>query len=124
MRQPPYAKAIKLAAPSTWSRFEGMSPDGHNTTFWVAAGSDAWGWARRQKDRRLVTLLPPDEEPENLDWSLLRGHPPVLVKITGEIDPEVTDRLAAAILRDGGGYVLVLPHDGECVRYTVEEPTA
>lgn len=121
MRAPPYAKAIKakLAEPETWGSYCGTSPDGRHLTFFVAAGSDAWGWVHSRLDRFFTTLLPPGEDPDLFDWSVLKDHPPVLIVATSELDPAIVDSLATALVRDGAERVLVL--DRRLTRYTIGE---
>ncbi len=109
-RLPPYGARLReiLAAPSTWPRFSGTSPDGRHLTLWVIYGADAWSTARRwaAEDRRLFVVLPPDEAPSLFDWSILAGHSPVLLHRCGIASREALMALAAAMLRDGVERVL------------------
>jgi len=119
-RLPPYAKRLReaLAAPATWSTFAGTSPDGRNVSIWALAGSNAWAVASEYvRGRYLFLACPPDAAPETLDWRLLRGHDPVLLRQCGQLDGDTLKRLVLALLHDGAERVLYLPEDGRVRRY-------
>jgi hypothetical protein len=67
----------------------------------------------------LFVLAPPGEDPAQFDWTLLRGHPPVLVRPCGDLTHGETAQLVATLLRDGVGRVLLM--DGELRRYQAGE---
>ncbi len=76
----------------------------------VTAGPDAWAIARDYLAVGAPILVaPPGDDPAGYDWQLLRGHPPVLLRLCGDLGSAEVGRLAAAILHDAGGRVLVLP---------------
>lgn len=106
-RRPPYAArlAAALADPGSWPDRPGTSADGTALTIWVLCGPDAWDVARAYVDAgALFALSPPGEDPATFDWTDLAGHPPILIR--GQLSAAELGRLAAAILRDGGGRIL------------------
>jgi hypothetical protein len=120
-RLPPYGAALRrvLASPASWAGRPGTSADGRHPTLWVLAGPDAWEtayqWTHPQMTGGLdpvppplFVLAPPAEAPGDFDWSLLRGHPPALVRPCGDLTHGATSQLVAALLRDGAGRVLVM----------------
>ncbi len=109
--------AARLADRATWAQWAGTSPDGNAITIWIAAGSGAaWEWARTEAEKRLLLVAPADRDPGMLDWTLLAPHAPAIV-IPFDFTPATfLDRLAAAILRDGSRYILVLLESG-LIRY-------
>lgn len=118
---PPYTRQLRarLASTAERRRVYGTSANGERVTFWVAVGADAWQWMR-ERPHFLATLLPPGENPEDFNWDALRGHPPVLIVVAGAAAPEIPERLAVSVLRDGGERVLIHLPSGDIVRYVVE----
>lgn len=130
MRCPPYGRVLaeRLSDPHTWPRYWGTSPDGQHVSLWVLTGQGAWSTARswladRPLARRLFLISPPDTDPAEYDWSILTGHPPILVCTCGRNDPARLERLCCALLRDGCKRVLV-PASAGLVRYVVHEEAA
>ena len=120
LKLPPYAKRLRevLTAPGTWPTFAGTSPDGRNISIWVLAGSNTWNVAGEYaRGRYLFLACPPDTDPEALDWRLLRGRDPVLLRQCGQLDGDTLKRLMLALLRDGAERVLYLPENGQVRRY-------
>ncbi|WP_018882347.1 MULTISPECIES: hypothetical protein [unclassified Thioalkalivibrio] len=74
-------------------------------TVWIAAGPNAWKWAR-QRPSHVVLVAPPEEDPAALDWRMCRGHDPVLVILTGPTEGAKVRELIGALLRDGVERVL------------------
>lgn len=98
---PPYAKEI-LAARRTGNlqgRW-GASPDGLSVPVTLCVGENAWIAARQWSGHRLITLLPPGEDPAAFDWSCLRGADPVLLWRCGQVTDDVR-ALMKAVMRDG-----------------------
>lgn len=120
-RIPPYARQLRarLASAAERKRAYGTSANGERVTFWVAAGADAWQWVR-ERPHFLATLLPSGEVPEVFDWSICHGQPPTLVVVVGTLPPDIPQRLAVAILRDGGERVIVYFPNGQSMRFVVE----
>lgn len=107
-RLPPYAKAIITARRTgrlhgRW----GASPDGRSAPVTLCVGEHAWTTARQWSGHRLITLLPPGEDPAGFDWSCLRDTNPVLLWRCGTVTDDV-QQLLRAIMRDGVGRVLDL----------------
>lgn len=108
-RLPPYAHEILSARQAgdfrgTW----GASADGCTPTITLCVGHDAWYAARDWAGRRLITLLPPGEDPEQFDWRCIAGADPLLLWRCGPVDGEVLVALLKAIMRDGTDRVLDL----------------
>lgn len=114
---PPYAKQLRtrLQNPELWQKCVGTSADGRHVTLFLICGPDAWNVARNWISRRLLVVLPPDARPERFDWSVLSGHPPVLIHRAGHVHPDIIERIAAAALRDGVERLFLLGSDG--IRY-------
>jgi len=107
---PPFARELgeRLQDRASWPKWAGTSPDGANVAIWVLVGADAWSVARQWRDSRLITLLPPGENPSGYDWRRSAGNDPVLIVPCGAVsDAEIHD-LAAALLRDGARRALDL----------------
>lgn len=107
-RLPPYAKDI-LAARHTGNlrgRW-GVSPDGRSAPVTLCVGEHAWTAARQWSGHRLITLLPPGEDPASFDWACLRGSDPVLLWRCGTVTDDV-QALMRAVMRDGTDRVLDL----------------
>lgn len=120
LKRPPYARRLRevLTAPGTWPTFAGTSTDGRNVSIWVLAGADAWNVAREYaRGRYLFLACPPDADPEALDWRLLAGHDPVLLRQCGQLAGDTLKRLVLALLRGGTERVLYLPENGQVRRY-------
>jgi len=109
-RLPPFGRHLHdvLAAPETWPRYAGTSPDGQHLTIWISIGPDSWAWARERQGRFLVLVVPPGDDPSVYDWSLLAGgaHDPILIVRAGDVSPQVIRALAEALILDGVGRVL------------------
>lgn len=119
---PPYAREIAAAlASSNLSNYWGTSADGKNPALWLLVGSLAWRQARTWHGTRLVTLLPPDNDPESLNWAVLAGHDPVLLLRCGEVAGDSVRHLLAAVMRDGTQRVLDVLTGA---RYVCEEVAA
>jgi hypothetical protein len=129
-RRPPYAARLAaiLAHPETWPGRPGTSADGRHLTLWVLAGPDAWEvadlWGHPDAaPAPLFVLAPAEEAPAGFDWSVLRGHPPVLVRPCGDLSQGEVAALVGALVADGCERVLVLGDRGmrlfqaEGVRY-------
>ena len=83
----------------------GTSADARAVTLWVVAGPDAWDMvARRPK----WLALPCDgrSDPFIYDWSIVRGHAPVLLVRAGKCEGDMILRLVQALLRDGAERVI------------------
>ncbi len=106
-RRPPYARelAAALAAGRHQGRV-GASIDGTAATLWVVAGSDAWAAAAAHRDRALLLVAPPGEDPAAYDWAQLVGHDPIVIHRAGDIDGAAVHALAAAMMVDGVDVVL------------------
>ena len=118
--QPAYARRLRevLTVSGTWPQYAGISADGRHPQLWVLAGSNTWNVAREYaRSRYLFLACPPDADPEALDWRLLAGHDPVLLRQCGQLDGDTLKRLVLAVLRDGAERVLYLPEDGPVRRY-------
>jgi hypothetical protein len=117
---PPYAHAI-IAARQRRSgdlhKFWGTSPDGHHPQIILCCGPSAWDAARDWAGRRLVTLLPPENAPDNYDWRFMAGTDPVLLWRCGSIEGNVVMQLVHAVMRDGTDRVLEI---GTGTRYIAE----
>jgi len=109
-RLPPFGRHLHdvLAAPETWPRYAGTSPDGQHLTIWISIGPDSWAWARERQGRFLVLVVPPGDDLSIYDWRLLAGgvHEPILIHRAGDVSPAYVHALAAALIRDGVGRVL------------------
>lgn len=102
---PPYAHDIIAARQSGEHRW-GTSSDGQHPTLIVCVGRDAWRVARDWTGHRLVTLLPPGEDPALLDWRCLSKADPVLMWRCGAVGGDVVLELLKAIMRDGTDRVM------------------
>jgi hypothetical protein len=114
-RLPPYGKQLvaALADPSSWPGRPGTSGDGLHLTLTVLAGAEAWDAAREWSfTRALFVVAPPDEPPDALDWSLLKDHPPILVRPCPALSQPVTAALVSALVRDGCERALVVGPTG------------
>lgn len=119
---PPYAREIAAAlASGNLCNCWGTSGDGKHPTLWLLVGSLAWRQARTWHGTRLVTLLPPDNDPESLDWAVLAGHDPVMLLRCGDVAGDIIRRLLAAVMRDGTLRVLDVLTG---TRYVCEEVAA
>jgi len=106
-RLPPYARKIIAArSSSNLRRWWGTSPDGQHPTLIVCAGKGAWHTAVDWEGHRLVTLLPPGDDPDRYDWTCLAGTDPVLLWRCGATDEDDLARLLPAIMRDGTNQIL------------------
>lgn len=123
-RLPPYTTQLRkrLGNRDTWHSWFGTSSDGENVTLFLICGSDAWSWASKWINSRLFVVLPPEDAPEAYDWSILSGHPPVLIYRAGHVHPEIVDRLAAAAIRCGVERLLLMGTGG--VRYLTDQEAA
>ncbi len=106
-RLPPYAREI-LAARQSGERHWGMSADGRTPTITLCVGHDAWRAARDWVGHRLITLLPPGEDPALFNWRCLAEADPVLLWRCGAVDGDVLLELLRAVMRDGTDRVLDL----------------
>ena len=108
-RLPPYCHelAARLRQPKNFSHFAGTSADGRRPQLWVGLGPNAWAWAQRHIERRLLTLLPPGDNPSAFDWRLLSGFDPVFIVACGPVEQSEIRALVAAIMRDGTQKILV-----------------
>ncbi|MFZ5620688.1 MAG: hypothetical protein ACOY5W_06670 [Pseudomonadota bacterium] len=108
-RLPPFAKSILAARRAGSFRGQwGASPDGRSAPATLCIGSDAWTPAWEWAGHRLITLLPPGEDPGSFDWRCLAGSDPVLLWRCGEVDGGVMNALLVAVMRDGTDRVLDL----------------
>ncbi|MGH8529338.1 MAG: hypothetical protein ACRETN_05775 [Nevskiales bacterium] len=91
-------------------QLRGTSPNGKNATLFIVHGTEGWRRATLLKLRTALMLLCPGEDPEGKDWSLAtRAGPPVLLVQAGEeSQPNESERLAVALIRDGVQRVLRL----------------
>jgi len=108
-RLPPYSHelAARLRQPKNFSRYAGTSANGRNPQLWCGIGPRVWDWAQRFFDRRLLTLLPPGDDPEIFDWRLLAGNDPLFVVACGPVEQSEIRALVAAMMRDGTKKILV-----------------
>lgn len=107
-RLPPYAQSILAARRSgnltgQW----GAAADGKSAPVTLCVGSDAWTPAREWNGHRLITLLPPGDEPGSFDWRCLAGSD-VLLWRCGTVDGDILHALLRAVMRDGVVRVLDL----------------
>lgn len=102
-RPPPYSRDLAATlATGNLSDWWGSSSDGHHATLWLLVGADAWRVAQSWRHaRRLVTLLPPEQNPEDFTWRVLAGHDPILMMRCGATAGEVVERLLHAAMVDG-----------------------
>lgn len=114
-RLPPYAHDILTARRSSDIRGRwGASPDGRSAPVTLCVGEYAWTAAGQWTGYRLITMLPPGEDPAGFDWSCLRGADPVLLWRCGTVADDV-QALMQAVMRDGTERVLDLV-TGVCYR--------
>ena len=107
-RLPPYAHDILTARRSSDLRGRwGASPDGRSAPVTLCVGTHAWVTARQWTGHRLITLLPPGEDPAGFDWRCLSSADPVLLWRCGAVTDDV-QALMRAIMRDGADRVLDL----------------
>lgn len=119
---PPYAREISAALASRNVRdYWGTSPDGKHPCLWLLVGPHAWRQARTWRPFRLVTLLPPDSDPELLNWAVLTGLDPVLMLRCGDVPGDVVRALIAAVMRDGAERIIDVITG---TRYVCEEVAA
>lgn len=111
-RLPPYARELgaRLRVPASFKDYVGTSADGRHPTIWLGVGPNAWDWARKNQGLRLLSLLPPGDDPAAYDWRLLAGHNPVFIVSCGDVTDGEVRALVAAIMRDGTQRVI---HGGE-----------
>ena len=101
-RLPPYAQSIITARHTgnltgQW----GVAADGKTAPITLCIGTDSWSAARQWNGYRLITLLPPGEDPASFNWSCLAGNDPVLLWRCGAVDGDILHALLRAIMRDG-----------------------
>jgi hypothetical protein len=117
-RLPPYAREIIAARQTGDLRgYWGTSPDGQHPQIILCCGSNAWDAARDWAGRRLVTLLPPSDTPDEYDWRFMAGADPILLWRYGSIDGNDVIQLLHAVMRDGTNRVLEV---GTGARYVAE----
>ncbi len=85
----------------------GAAPDGHSTPVTLCVGEHAWPAARQWHGYRLITLLPPGEDPEIFDWRCLADADPVLLWRCGAVTDDM-QALMRAVIRDGTDRILDL----------------
>ena len=108
-RLPPFSKRLLSINNPSW----GSSADGKCHAYWLLCGSNAWNIAREWKNsNRRFVLLPPGEPPSDFNWKTLRGHPPLLLSISGNLSRPEMKQLIAALLSDGIERVLCLNENG------------
>lgn len=108
-RLPPFAKSIiKARRSGSLTGQWGAAADGQSAPVTLCIGSDAWTPAREWHGRRLITLLPPGEDPAGFDWRCLAGSDPILLWRCGHVDGDVLQALLVAVMRDGAERVLDL----------------
>lgn len=106
---PPYAHDILAVRQAGTLRGRwGTSSDGRAPSLFLCVGSDAWRVARQWAGHRLVTLMPPSEDPAGFDWRCLAGADPVLLWRCGIVDGDILAALLQAVMRDGTDRVLDL----------------
>lgn len=120
-RLPPFARelAARLANRASWPRWAGTSPDGHHISIWVGLGPDAWQWAREHINQRMLTIIPPDEDPNSYDWRMLAGHDPVILFSAGDTSGDEVRAVVSAMMRAGVKGV-VHGDAGKITRYRME----
>jgi hypothetical protein len=69
----------------------------------VFIGSDAWNFAGQAY---IGIVCPLGKDPDQYDWTPLRGHDPVMVLQRGDINPEDRDAVIVALLRAGIAQVM------------------
>ncbi len=121
-RYPPYGRLLakRMARPDTWRRNWVTSPDGKRVSLFVLAGVDAWRLGHEWIEHRLLAVSAPDSDPTIYDWSILAGHPPILVWPCGRCGSAHLECLICALIRDGCERVLAL-RPRCCIRYLAEE---
>ena len=93
MKAPPYLRqsAVRLAAGEVLTK-----------TLWVIFGIDSWNEAKRRRSTQLVSVVFPDTDPAKFDWRPAAAFPPpVMLVQAGAASPNLADRLARAVIRDG-----------------------
>lgn len=101
-RLPPFAQSILAARRSgNHAGIWGAASDGKSAPITICIGSDAWRPAREWHGHRLITLLPPGEDPASFNWSCLAGGDPVLLWRCGAVDGDTLHALLRAVMRDG-----------------------
>lgn len=108
-RQPPYARELACRLRGDIRSFFGTSPDGTRPTMLVLIGPAAWDIAATWERDRLLTILPPGEDPAKYDWRALRAADPVLAWECGDIDEAELYGLAWALFRDGVSRMFCVP---------------
>lgn len=109
MNVAPYSRqvAAQIADPATRRGLWGTSFNNQQVSITVATGTDAWDWAKSQR-WRLVLVSPPGQVPLELDWRIVAGHPPILLRRCGAVPSTHFAGLVTALLRDGAERVLDL----------------
>lgn len=104
---PAYGKRLVdvISRPECWRDYAGTSPDGSGLSIWVAIGPEAWQFAR-DRGRMLIAVIPEGENPENFNFSFVRGQDPILIEQCGECGIDFIQAVVAALIRDGARRVL------------------
>jgi hypothetical protein len=101
LRTPPFGRELRDRLQGDLVRWWGASPDGKAAPVFLLCGAEAWRVAREWEPRRLLVLMPPAEDPATYDWSILRGHDPVLLCRCGRTEGDGVVMLLKAIMAAG-----------------------
>jgi hypothetical protein len=66
----------------------------------VICGPGAWDFAEYRRRCGFALVAPPDRDPLEFDWALLKGRSVVLIEV-GSFDTAALERVAYALMRDG-----------------------
>lgn len=102
---PPFGRRLRERLSSGWRP--------RNRTVVIAAGADAWDWARRWDTEALpcpFLCLPPGDDPRSFDWRIVAGFD-VVVFMFGIIAEGIPDHLAVLLLAAGAPLVVACYED-------------
>jgi hypothetical protein len=100
-RQPPFAKDLAKRLAGDLHNYWGTSTDGKHPALFLLWGREAWEIAKQWRGRRLLTLLPPGDDPAAYDWRVLRGHDPIILWRCGQVPGAEVMSLLQAVMADG-----------------------
>lgn len=123
-RLPPYARELRARLSADLSPWSGTSLNGNHPTVFLLTGSEAWSVAQQWRNHRLLTLLPPGDDPSRYDWRLLVGADPLLLWRCGRTDGDEVLHLLKAVMGCGIGRVLDVASQIRYVRTEVRRDAA